>query len=305
MVKQKEIRLDQPIDHNAPPTIYGTKLTPSLSNAALNLTIDFIRQKQSQANTKIMTHPYSALIIVTVASLFGYWKVGWIYEAGGWDLVKQSRDEIFSIVVFVTMFSSILFTVLTRTTDFIKTTSEDLVNDNEGIFGVELKTFASLNENSNDKKTKNLLSKGDNTQIIIYRDTPIAVLSLIPKPELSNEGKFVTKITGCGVRKVYYKSGIIEDLIDWAIYRSNSLNVGKAEKIIVLIDVMSTDLDLKKKLALKNFKFVEKSYYNNSNVLKLFGIYNEVWGLNLNVTSLDDSKVEQIKTKPGATGVDK
>lgn len=306
MVKQKEIRLDQPIDHNAPPTIYGTKLTPSLSNAALNLTIDFIRQKQSQANQHIFMHPLSVLLILLASFGFGYWKVGWIYEAGGWELLKSSRDEIFSILVFITMFTSITFTALTKSTNFIKTTSERLVDDNEGIFGVSLKTFANLNPDSNDKKTKNLLTKGDNTQIIIYRDSPIAVLSLVPKPELSNgEEKFVTKITGCGVRKVYYKSGIIEDLIDWSVYRSQSLNVDKAKKLIVLIDVMSVDTDLKKKLTEKNFKFIEKTYYNNSILLKAYGIYNEVWGLNLNVSSLEESKLEEIEAKPGATGIEK
>lgn len=303
MVKQKEVKLDQPIDHTAPPTIYGTKLTPSLSNAALNLTIDFIRQKQSQANQRILTHPITISVVLVATSIFAYWKVGHIYHAGGWNLLKHNKDEFFSVLVFATMFSSLLFTALSKSTDFIKTTSENLVDDNEEIFGVDLKTFANLsinNEKQVDKKTKEILSKGDNTQIIIYRDTPIAVLSLVTKPELSNQDQFVTKITGCGVRKVYYKSGILEDLIGWAVYRTNVQNIGNASKLVILIDVMSTDSDLKKKIKAKGFQFIEKYHYNNSKILKAYGIYNEVWGLNINVTNLD-----KIQPKEGSTGAEK
>ncbi|CCH45207.1 Inorganic phosphate transporter [Wickerhamomyces ciferrii] len=304
MAIQKEVQLDQPIDHTAPPTIYGTKLIPSYSNAALNLTVDFIRQKQSQANQQIIRHPYTILVVLSGILSFGYYKLGWMYFVGGWRMVKANKDELITILVFVAMFSSLLFTILTKSTDFIKETSEKIVDENKEIFGVDLKEFASLNINKNDKKTKELLSKGENTQIIVYRETPIAVLSLVTKPELSNDEKFVTKITGCGVRKVYYKSGILEDLIDWAIIRSNTLNKNKASKIIVLIDVMSTDYDLKKKLKLKQFKFLEKSYYNDSKILKIFGINNEVWGLNLNVTKLDN-EIETIKSSEGSTGVKK
>jgi len=305
MVKQKEVKLDQPINHTTPPTIYGTKLIPSLSNAALNLTIDFIRQSQSKANQHIIKHPYTTILIIFGTLCFSYWKIGWIIKIGGWKLLKKNNQEIINIFIFITMYSSLILTILTKSTDFIKEKSNQLINYNEDIFGIDLKIFAKLNINSTDSNTKKLISKGENTQIIIYRDSPIAVISLIHKPELSNKEKFVTKITGCGIRKVYYKSGLIEDLIDWSIYRSNLLNAKKSSKLIILIDVMSIDFELKKKLTLKNFKFITKSNYNNSKILKIFGIYNEIWGLNLNVSKINNDEIEKIKSNIGATGVGK
>lgn len=299
-VAQKNIRLDQPIDENAPPTIYTTSLKPELANAALNLTIDFQRQKQSGANRHIFKHPISIVTILVAALSFGFWKIGWIYQKGGVALLKKSPEELFPVFIFLSMFASIFFTLVTKPTEVIKSNADALVDSNERIFGFELKDLAQVNNEKKKKEKDDLLKKSENSSIVVYRDSPIALISIVEVPELFNGETFVVKITGVGVRKVYYKSGIIDDLFDWVQYRSVALNNGKFKKLLILIEVLSTDSELKKLLKSKQFQFIEKRPINDSQLLKAYGITNEIWGLPLNL-----SKLDKINSKVGATGVSK
>ncbi|ODV72997.1 Pho86p CYBJADRAFT_95059 [Cyberlindnera jadinii NRRL Y-1542] len=296
-MSQAPTHLQGLMDEDAPPTIHTSSLTPELCEAALNLTIDFQRQKQSVANAAIMKHPITVGTIVSIIAAVSYWKLGWIYKRGGFALIKDSLEEVVGVVVLCTMVISTLLTVITRPTDVIKQRADRIVDESKPVFGVDLKEFAASRSKKFSQETA---SKADNTKVVIYRDTPIAVISLIDIPEMTNDEKFVTRITGAGVRKVYWKSGIIEDLIDFAVSRSGQLNNSKAPKILVLFEVLSTDAELKKVLIAKKFQKIESRPINDSKLLKLFGVHYEIYGLPLNVTKL--SELELIDGKVGSTG---
>jgi hypothetical protein len=301
MSQQKPVELNDLMDHEAPPTIISTKLTPELSEAALNLTIDFQRQKQSTANTAILRHPYTVFFIVTLFSGIAYWKCGWTFQRGGFALVKENMDEVAGAVVIAMMFTSVILTMATRPTDVLRTRADSIVDNSSAVFGFDLKEYAGINAKGKlSKDHKVLLEKAENTRVIIYRDTPIAVTSLVEVPEMSSKEKFVTKITSAGIRKVYWKSGLIEDLIDWTIKRSGELNNSQAPKILVLFEVLSTDYELKKVLASKKFQKIETLPVNDSVFLKIFGVKYEIYGIGLSVSKLSD--IEGVKSKTGSTG---
>lgn len=297
-MSQKPAQLHGLMDHEAPPTIQTSDLTPELCEAALNLTIDFQRQKQSGANTAILRHPFTISLALLILSVVSYWKCGWIYQRGGFSLMKQNMEEVMGALIISTMIISVVITMATRPTDVLRVKADQTAEDSKQVFGVDLRKFAALK-----KLDKTNSTKAANTRIVVYRDTPIAVVSLIDVPEMSNTEKFVTRITGAGVRKVYWKSGIIEDLIEWAILRSGQLNTGDAPKILVLMEVLSTDKDLKAVLNQKQFRLIEKRLVKEKfvgKVLKFFGIQYEIYGLGLNVKKVDE--VENIKSKAGASG---
>ncbi|ONH68229.1 Inorganic phosphate transporter PHO86 [Cyberlindnera fabianii] len=298
---QKTARLDYLMDEKAPPTIYSTKLTPELSEAALNLTIDFQRQKQTGATMRLIKHPYTFAIIAAAFGVFSTWTLGQIVKDQGLRELKYQLDKVISVIVFTTMFTCVVFHLLNRQTEVIRDNADKIAESSEGVFGFNIREFAAVKAGAKvTKKEREMLDKAENTSIVVYRDTPIAVISLVPVPALSNKEKFVTKITGAGIRKVYQRSGIIEDLLDWAVYRSGVLNNSKSPKILVCIEVLSTDSDLKKVLKAKQFQFLEDRPLSGSQVLALYGIKNEIWGLPLNVSKLSDAEV--VKSKAGSTG---
>ncbi|KAH3675552.1 hypothetical protein WICMUC_002641 [Wickerhamomyces mucosus] len=302
MVEQKDASLDSFLDESAPPTLVFTKLTPELSNAALNLSIDFFRNIQTTASRAIVFHPFSIISILLSSSAYSYYILGDYYKVGGIKLIWENLEIVVTVLIFITGVSSFFFVLATFFTTVIRDRADNIVKDSEVVFGLDLTRLAVINPKSSklDKSSIELLEKAENTQIALYRETPIALISIEKSDELSNKQKFVTKIKGLGIRKVYSKSGILEDLIDWSIYRTNILNNNKAGKILILLEVLSTDNQLKKTLQKKKFqKITNKSIETDSisNIgLKLYGISVEIWGVALNVKNKDQiSNHENIK----------
>ena len=69
------------------------------------------------------------------------------------------------------------------------------------IFGFDIKSY-SQKETGKDKK---LTRKSLDTQLIVYRDSPIAICSLVVDETQSSAANFIVKITGIHVRKVFQK----------------------------------------------------------------------------------------------------
>lgn len=287
MVAQKDAQLDKPLDKEAPPTIFSTNLTPEYATAALNLTIDFQRQKQSIANSYILKHRLTLTTVLLAIVSFGYYRLAWIYRRGGWDLVKKSNDATFSVFIFAFLFSTCYFSLASRPTSILRERADSIVKNTEEIFGVDLNKFANLVPTLG--KNKGELAKGENTQIIVYRDTPIAIISVLPVAELSSDEEFVVKITGIGIRKVYLKSGILQDLIDWAIKRAQKLNTKKAKRLTVLVEALSVDAALISVLKDKQFQKIETLKLSESFFLNKYGINREIWGVSLNVLKIVDA----------------
>ncbi|CEP64512.1 Pho86p LALA0_S12e00540g [Lachancea lanzarotensis] len=283
-IKQIDASLHEPINKDAPPTIYGTHLTPELANASLNLSVDFLKQQQSLANRAVIWHPKTLGF-----SLF----CTLIYLAPNAVLPKNTRSASGFIVQFVLMNQTVLltagivllmttsfaFTLLSKLTESLFQAKVDAVVKSEGelVFGCKLEQLA----NSIIKPTEKL----KNTQIIVYRDTPIALASVSENEAVSNADSLVMGVSAIGTRRVYVKSGIIEDLLDWALLRTKNIQTGsqkfKSDRSMkLLVDVYSFDHALKDTLAKKGFSLIKSHKLPESRLLSgIFGVRQELWGV--------------------------
>ncbi|KAH3684697.1 hypothetical protein WICPIJ_004332 [Wickerhamomyces pijperi] len=301
MSQQKDANLDSSLDEKAPPTLYFSKLTPDLANAALNLAVDFGRRSQAPAIKAIATHPISISTIVVAVAIFGYIQLGEFYRIGGLSLIKGNLDQFVVVLIFATGLTSFFFMMGTYFTNIIRENADAIAKDTTPAFGLDLTRLAMINpENKKlDKESKEILAQAENTNIALYRETPIALVSISPVTNLSDKSKFATKICGLGIRKVYQKSGILEDLIKWALVRSNELNAGKSEQLLVLIDVLSTDAETKAVLKKMKFQHITTNDVDTTDKisnfgLNTFGVSLQVWGVALNVKSLKESDIKSL-----------
>lgn len=175
--------------------------------------------------------------------------------------------------------ASTFITLLSKITEMVFKRKSKLILDTNGqiIYGVDLKNLA-----RGEKQDKTLL---DNTQIIVYRDTPIAVVSVLENKPLSKKDSLVMGVSTIGCRRVYLKSGILEDLIDWALIRTKNHQkehpqFKHGESMKLLVDVYSFETYTKKTLAKKGFSMIE-SYKlpENKFLAGMFGIKKELWGI--------------------------
>lgn len=283
-VSQLDVNLNGLIDQDAPPTIYGSKLTPELATASLNLSVDYLKQQQSMANKYLITHMYTLSIvflslIIYLGSCcrfpsFSHRSIsGYVYQ-----FILINTKEIFTSLIVIGLISSLLFTTISKLTELIfKRKIKAIVNTNgENVYNVNLSELA-----NNKLSTNNLL---ENTHVVIYRGTPIAVLSISENRHLSRADSLVMGVSTLGCRHVYLKSGVMEDLLDWAMIRTKNIQQsgkyksGKSMKL--LIDIYSFDKIMKKSLKLKGFNLIESHRIPESRILGgLFGIRRELWGV--------------------------
>ncbi|SCU99810.1 LAME_0G05666g1_1 [Lachancea meyersii CBS 8951] len=283
-IKQVDASLNEPINKDAPPTIYGSHLTPEFASAALNLSVDFLKQQQSMANKYILWHP-KTLSVVSFCAI--------IYLLPNISLPEKTRNASGFVVQFVLMnqaqlltaglvlliSTSVVFTLLSKVTENIFKSKVKKVVESEGssIFGCQLEKLA--------KGTIKPTDKTKDTQIIVYRDTPIALVSVLENESISKSDSLVMGISSIGSRRVYAKSGIIEDLLDWALIRtkniqneSDKFNTDKSMKL--LVDAYSFDETLKQTLTKKGFSLIKSYKLPESRLLGgLFGVRRELWGV--------------------------
>ncbi|QLG74746.1 hypothetical protein HG535_0H00710 [Zygotorulaspora mrakii] len=282
---QVDASLDQPLDVDAPPTIYGTKVKPELCSAAMNLAMDSVKQQQSLSNKFMIKHPFTGFILLIATVIYLAPRIilprniksgsitGFLYQ-----LVHFNVYNFGTALAIVSLTGMCLFTVYSRISEFFFKTKLSEITDNSGekIFGVDLRKLAT-------KDKKALSSKqNDNTYIIIYREAPIALISIKENDTLSSKEALVVSISTVGCRKVYIKSGIMEDLLDWAMLRTKTINkegnYGQSMKL--LISVYSFETDLKHILKRKGFTLVQSTKSVESRLLGgLFGARKELWGI--------------------------
>ncbi|KAM3161655.1 Inorganic phosphate transporter PHO86 [Lachancea thermotolerans] len=289
MVEQMDASLHEPINKDAPLTIYGSKLKPELATAALNLSIDFLKQQQSLANQHVMWHRK------TLGTAF---LCAFVYLAPRATFPKGSKSVMGTVVQFVLMnkvqlvyfavvtilAASFIFTFLARfTEDLFKRKISQVVDTNGvAVFGVDLTEL--VKGNIKDK------SKLDNTQVIVYRETPIALASVVENSLMSSNDALVMGVSTIGSRRVYLQSGIIEDLLDWALIRTKNIQkTGKFEagnSMKLLVEVYSFDKVMKKTLKSKGFSLIKAVKLEESRLLGgLFGVKKELWGVQFHFDS--------------------
>lgn len=283
--RQVDASLHEPINVEAPPTIYGTKIKPELATASLNLAIEFVKQEQSLANKHLINHYITYAVILIVSTVYLTPRVVIPRNLTSPSVGRFLYQLLhFNKYPFATLFAIIaisfvgLFTAYSRITDtFFKSKIDDIARENgKVVFGIDLRSLAI--------KEKQTLSsvQVDNTYIIIYRETPIALISITENAALSQKESLVMSISSLGCRKVYQNSGIVEDLLDWAMLRTKTIgkegNYGKSMKL--LIDVYSFDSKKKQILKSKGFTLIKSAKLQESRLLGgLFGVDKEIWGI--------------------------
>lgn len=298
-VPQIDATLNAPLDKDAPPTIYASSLTPSMATAALNLPADFLKQKQGLANKTLICHP----VVISAIGLFlsTYLAIqinvpkntsssiaGYLYQ-----IFLMNKKEVITALLFTLIAASFVFTLLSRVSDLYFRAVIDNVVESKGeqLYGVNLNDISVLTKKEVEQKPKEFRENLENTHIIIYRETPIALVSIAKNNVLSTKDSLVMSISTIGSRRVYIRSGIIEDLLDWAMIRTRKIgaagNYGKSMKIIC--EIYSFDQDMKKILKSKGFVKVQSARIKENRLLGgLFGIKKELWGVQFHYEKKDE-----------------
>lgn len=284
-VPQVDASLDQPLNVDAPPTIYGTKLKPETASAAINLALEGVKQQESLSNKSLIRHPITGIFISVIAAVFLSPRIILPRNLSSSSIVSYLYQLLhfnvftFGTLIVITCISLVcLFTVYSRVTEmfFREKISEITKLHGESIFGVNLQSLA-----SRDKKTS-ALKQVDNTYIIVYRETPIALISIAENEPLSSKESLVMSVSTIACRRVYLKSGIIEDLLDWAMLRTKTIckegNYGDSMKL--LISLYSFENNMKDALRSKGFTLLQSVKLKESRLLGgLYGVQKELWGV--------------------------
>lgn len=288
-VEQVDASLSEPLNTETPPTIYGTTVKPELATAALNLSIDFIKRQQSLANKGMIHHYITKIVLAVVACIYLAPQMiiprnlrsgsvaGFFYQ-----LFLFNWYPLLSGLAIVSIAFAALLTLYARVSEvFFKSRINEVTKGNgRSTFGIDLRELV--------LKSKSVLKdpQAQNTYVVVYRETPIALISLTENKTLTSKESLVMSVSTIGCRKVYLKSGIIEDMLDWAMLRTKTLAKENefGESMKLLVDVYSFDNHMKKILKLKGFSPVASAKISDSKILGgLFGLKKELWGVQFHV----------------------
>ncbi|RCK67274.1 Inorganic phosphate transporter PHO86 [Candida viswanathii] len=280
MVVQKDLDLNKPLDASAAPNLGKTSLTPELSKAAIILHGDRYKQLQAKLTKYVLWHPYAMLALTTVVPIIVFYSL-WDYITISenllefWHLImKDKKDFVFAILSAFPLFASVFgvfgFLAYVVGEDMGIASKNFAQKYCDYVFGFNIKAF-SQNENNKDKK---LAKKGQNSELIIYRESPIAIGTLVVDEDQSTVENFVVKITGVHIRKVFLKVDFDEVLIEWAILRARELYqellVAQGLKappenssILITADTYSFDREFQKTLENNSFRPLDISYKLN------------------------------------------
>ncbi|EMG47136.1 PHO86 Inorganic phosphate transporter PHO86 [Candida maltosa Xu316] len=329
-VEQKDLDLNKPLDVNIPPTLGKTSLTPELSKAAIVLHGDHYKQLQAKLTKYVLWHPYAVILYTLSIPLvigYGIWEYMIVCDSlieFYFLIMRNKKDFIFAIFssfpILASIFGCFGFLAYVVGEDMGIITSKFYAQKYcDSIFGFDIKAF-SQNENNKDKKLAKL---GKNTELIIYRESPIAIGTLVVDEEQSTTSKFVVKITGIHVRKVFQKVDFDVVLIEWAILRARELyqeyltsqNVKTPPEnsfILVSMDAYSFDGAFEKTLLNNGFKLLDVSYELNpfspsgsnlmKRVFKLLNVSRDTFGIMLTVGEED---IELLNKNPLTKGENK
>lgn len=259
MVYHPDLDLHKPLDREVPATIRRSPLRPRLALSALTLHGDFYRQLQSKTNARIFWHPATQIFMVLVLAatvvyqFYDLWVVLDTWAEFG-DLVLHNKylvTAVFPSLIFVAGTVGLTSFLLT---DEIREISDKLGGDayQQRLFLFPLKVYANSSPKDLDNKASAdfLESASASTELIEYRESPIAVVTVVPLSEKSTKDTFYAQITGFHVRKAYKEAGLQNDLLDIAVEKTRALAAAyvkknklkkKAPRTVLLCDAYSVD----------------------------------------------------------------
>lgn len=239
---QIEVDYNKPIDKDAPPVIQSIPLEHAYSEAALTLSLDGLKQTEALGNKYIFWHPFSGILIAVVASVYFHknrleilprvkeeslW--GYLFKNG-----MKNRETLGAGLMYMFIIGTIIFKFLALINEDYFRGKIQKINDENGlsVFGFDVSKYI-----LNDKYLSDKMILKNNVNIIVYRNTPIASIVLkTPTLDVEHEDDDLIEIekrafiTSLSCRRVYLKSGILEDLVNWAKKRCLDLNDSIYEK---------------------------------------------------------------------------
>ncbi|EGW33141.1 uncharacterized protein SPAPADRAFT_55072 [Spathaspora passalidarum NRRL Y-27907] len=327
MAIQKEVDLNEPLDAHEAPTLSKTPLKPEFAKAALILHGDTYKQLQAKLNRFIFWHPIAIIayfLLIPAALLYNLWDFVEVSDSA-WEFFllgkKNPKDFIYGIIAAFPMVAGIFATFGLITyimgDDIGNITSAFVAQKYcDKVFGFDIKKFAQLTGHETDVDSIKLLKKGLNTQIIMYRESPIAICTVVVDEEQSTPESFIVEITGLHVRKVFENVDFHELLIEWAVLRTRELyeEYAKQKKvktqegtILITTDAYSFDKRLQTCLYNTNFGVMSKDVELNrfSDTLnkpkeilhKLLGVSRDTFGLALSTAKEDEQIVHNLEGK--------
>lgn len=283
MVAQKKVDLNTPVDGTKKSTLEVSKLTPDLSEASLSLHGDYYRQMQSLMTKLILWDKNTISMLFLVLAGYNY------YILSDYIEVSESITEFIQItkankglrvsLLFNSMvmlgFLGMVGIVSLLITDEFKVITDKLTNRKylEYLYGFELTKFSKLDPESNNLKDKKLLSQGDNTQIMLYKEEPIACITIKPLLDKSNDSTLFIKVTGMDVRKAFRPLNFEPIMMNWVLERSaimlkdylkeKKIKHSKGCKATILVDNYTFNKDFAQFLTMNKFNKVDFDYNYN------------------------------------------
>lgn len=249
-----ELDLHKPLDRLIPPTLEVQPLSPDLAVAALTLHGDYYRQLQSKSNSAIFWHSSTQAFMIAVLGMsvmYQYHELWSISDTFGefWSLFLHNKyllTNLFPSLIFVAGIVGLCSFLIT---DELRTVSDRLGGDAYigKLFKFPLRLYANQKELTKLLKEVNETASRS-TDMVIYRKSPIAVVTVIPDAESSNDNLFACRISGLHVRKSYKNAGLEQDLLALALKKAHALadryisdNKIKNVKIVITADAYSFD----------------------------------------------------------------
>lgn len=315
--------MNEPLNEKVPPVLAETELTPELAQATLTLHGDYYSQLQGKCNRYVFSHPICTTFLVVSSGIFLFYRLNDFITVS--DTVGEfisffikSRDfqyQAFAILPFFVCIFGLTAVIAHFVSDVYKHISVELpkAKYTEELFGFNLRQFATLSASQLLKakrklthKEKVFLEGGANTRIVLYRESPIAVITLRPSLSESTEKEFVVRITGLHVRKAFAKVDFDVLLLEWCYKRVRTLLQEYASKnpsnpdslITILADAYSFDKAAIRTLETQSFRKVSSSsilnkfeydpkseegisYITTTGAYNLFGISRDTYSLTL------------------------
>ncbi|ANZ77671.1 BA75_04757T0 [Komagataella pastoris] len=309
MVVQKEFDLTVGLSEDKEAVVSYSDLTPEYSTISLNLVIDRRRYLQALLNKKLLWSAPCWVGVLTISVGYGYFKMADYFRyVPLQELISNNnfRYELISTMILAGMVFSVFFALSALKTEYLRADADKLVDESEKAFGFDLKAYSNLPVNTVDeykalpKSKKNdkeleLLENGKNSQIVIYRETPIAVISLVvdKDPTQTNDSSYIIRIQSFGIRRVYVKSGIMKELLIWALFRTRAIVEDlNASEVLVLCDLYSFEKDVIPAFQELTFKKINSSPLKDWLLGGIYGVTKDTWAIGLLADVQDGSSKE-------------
>ncbi|KAG7877719.1 hypothetical protein KL905_004352 [Ogataea polymorpha] len=280
MAAQKSASLDAPLEMNKPSTIESMPILPDLAEPVTNLQMDYLFYKKSLlTKTVFKSKAVASLLVAAFAGLF-YRKFGPYFTPynfrngtieGLYNIYHSPffiQDAFYLVSSTFMIFSATLVAAWLHT-NFLKYEAEEVPKHMEQYFGLDLEDYAKSSVKSKLRRVpadikQKVKFMEKHSFVIQYRDTPVAFIVQQKKSDSS------FKITGLGVRRVYVKSKILADLLDWAKKQLSP----KESTSITVYSFETFDIDILKE---SGFELLRKEPLDSFVLGTLFGITRDTY----------------------------